>query len=444
MAPFTMTLRPYRPLLLGVSLVVPFTLLSACASAQPPSGQGEAPDTLVSAEPSSMLLAQNTQSSTSAQPSRSEVQDHASFDAWLADFKRDAAAQGISQRALSALDNVRYLERVVELDRYQPEFVRPIWEYLDSAVSSTRVSNGREKLAQHRQTAARMEERYGVPTEVIVAIWGIESNYGGNFGDFSALNAFATLAYDGRRSDFARSELLAALRIIDSGDIAAQDMIGSWAGAMGHTQFIPSSFEAYAKDGDGDGRRDIWGSIPDVMASTANYLARANWQPGQPWGVEVTLPADYDYAQTQRRSSAEWAAQGVRAANGSSLPAFDSAAVIVPAGAKGPAFMVGPNFRSILRYNNATSYALAVATLSDAIAGREGIQQAWPRDQVSLTRAEVRELQRGLNALGYSVGGADGILGPNTRNGLRAFQRDQGMVPDGFANQAVLERIKQR
>lgn len=444
MAPFTMTLRPYRPLLLGVSLVIPLALLSACASAQPTSNQAEAAETLVSAESSPTLLAQNTQSSTSSQPTQPDLQGHASFDAWLAAFKRDAAAQGISQRALSALDNVRYLERVVELDRYQPEFVRPIWEYLDSAVSSTRVSNGRKKLAQHRQTAARMEERYGVPAEVIVAIWGIESNYGGNFGDFSALNAFATLAYDGRRSDFARGELLAALRIIDSGDIAAQDMIGSWAGAMGHTQFIPSSFEAYAKDGDGDGRRDIWGSIPDVMASTANYLARANWQPGQPWGIEVILPADYDYAQTERRSSAEWAAQGVRAANGSSLPAFDSAAVIVPAGAQGPAFMVGPNFRSILRYNNATSYALAVATLSDAIAGREGIQQAWPRDQVPLTRAEVRELQQGLNALGYSVGGADGILGPNTRNGLRAFQRDQGMVPDGFANQAVLDRIKQR
>lgn len=444
MASFTMTLRPYRPLLLGVSLVFPLTLLSGCASAQPASNQAEAAETLVSAESSPTLLAQNTQSSTSSQPTHPDLQGHASFDAWLAAFRRDAAAQGISQRALSALDNVRYLERVVELDRYQPEFVRPIWEYLDSAVSSTRVSNGREKLAQHRQTAARMEERYGVPAEVLVAIWGIESNYGGNFGDFSALNAFATLAYDGRRSDFARGELLAALRIIDSGDIAAQDMIGSWAGAMGHTQFIPSSFEAYAKDGDGDGRRDIWGSIPDVMASTANYLARANWQPGQPWGIEVTLPADYDYAQTQRRSSSEWAAQGVRAANGSSLPAFDSAAVIVPAGAQGPAFMVGPNFRSILRYNNATSYALAVATLSDAIAGREGIQQAWPRDQVPLTRAEVRELQQGLNAQGYSVGGADGILGPNTRNGLRAFQRDQGMVPDGFANQAVLERIKQR
>ena len=376
-------------------------------------------------------------------PQAESQHNDASFNAWLEAFRRDAAAEGISQHALSALDNVRYLERVIELDRYQPEFVRPIWEYLDSAVSSTRVTNGQEKLAQYRQTAAQMEQRYGVPAEVIVAIWGIESNYGSNFGDFSALNAFATLAYDGRRSDFARGELLTALRIIDSGDIAAGDMIGSWAGAMGHTQFIPSSFEAYAKDGDGDGRRDIWGSIPDVMASTANYLSRANWQPGQPWGVEVALPAGYDYTQTERRSSAEWAAQGVRAISGN-LPSFDSAAVIIPAGAQGPAFMVGPNFRSILRYNNATSYALAVGTLSDAIAGRAGIQQTWPRDEKPLTRDNVRELQQGLNALGYNVGGADGIMGPNTRKGLRAFQRDQGLVPDGFATQSVLARIKQR
>lgn len=443
MAPFYGRSKHIRLIFMALSCLIPLTLLSACASAQSSTERAEGASAPAEVEQAPTGGAQPPQDATPEQPSQSQLQANASFEAWLATFKRDAAAQGISPQALSALDNVRYLERVIELDRYQPEFVRPIWEYLDTAVSSTRVSNGREKLAQHRQTAALMEERYGVPAEVIVAIWGIESNYGSNFGDFSALNAFATLAYDGRRSDFARGELLAALRIIDSGDIAAQDMIGSWAGAMGHTQFIPSSFEAYAKDGDGDGRRDIWGSIPDVMASTANYLARANWQPGQPWGVEVSLPADYDYAQTQRRSSAQWAAQGVRAANGSRLPAFDSAAVIVPAGAQGPAFLVGQNFRSILRYNNATSYALAVATLSDALAGRAGIKHAWPRDQLPLTRADVRELQQQLNARGYNVGGADGIMGPNTRKGLRAYQRDQGMVPDGFATQALLERIKQ-
>ncbi|UBR50620.1 lytic murein transglycosylase [Halomonas sp. FeN2] len=369
---------------------------------------------------------------------------YANFQQWLRDFRQYAAGQGISEATLNkALDGVRYRERVIELDGYQPEFVRPIWEYLDTAVSSTRITNGQEKLADHRNTAQQMEQRYGVPAEIIVAIWGIESNYGSNFGDFSTLESLATLAYDGRRRDFARGELLAALRIIDQGDIAAEDMKGSWAGAMGHTQFIPSSFEAYAVDGDGDGRRDIWDSIPDVMASTANYLDRAGWQSGQPWGVEVRLPEGFDYAQTERRSSAEWRNQGVKAQQGE-LPNFDSAAIVIPAGANGPAFLVGANFRAILRYNNATSYALAVATLGDAIAGREGIQHSWPRDQAPLTRDDVQELQRALNRVGYSVGGADGVMGPNTRQGLRNFQRDQGLIPDGFATQELLEQLRQR
>lgn len=369
---------------------------------------------------------------------------YANFQQWLQEFRQYAADQGISEATLSnALDGVRYRERVIELDGYQPEFVRPIWEYLDTAVSSTRVNTGREKFTAHRDTALEMQQRFGIPAEIIVAIWGIESNYGSNFGDFSTLESLATLAYDGRRRDFARGELLAALRIIDEGDIAADQMKGSWAGAMGHTQFIPSSFEAYAVDGDGDGRRDIWGSIPDVMASTANYLDRAGWQAGQPWGVEVRLPEGFDYAQTERRSSAEWREQGVEALQGD-LPNFDSAAIIIPAGAEGPAFLAGANFRAILRYNNATSYALAVATLGDAIAGRDGIQHAWPRDQQPLTRDDVQELQRSLNRAGYSVGGADGVMGPNTRQGLRNFQRDQGLIPDGFATQELLEQLRRR
>ncbi|MCB8887535.1 lytic murein transglycosylase [Vreelandella malpeensis] len=371
-----------------------------------------------------------------------EQVQYASFNQWLGDFRRHAREQGISEATLaSAFDSLRYRERVIELDRYQPEFVRPIWQYLDSAVSDTRVTTGREKLQAHRQTAEQMQSRYGVPAEIVVAIWGIESNYGSNFGDFSTLEALATLAYDGRRRDFARNELLSALRIIDEGDISAEQMKGSWAGAMGHTQFIPSSFEAYAVDGDNDGRRDIWGSIPDVMASTANYLAKANWQQGQPWGREVILPDGFDYAQTERRSTGEWAGQGVRAVSGE-LPEFDSAAIIVPAGARGPAFLVGPNFRAILRYNNATSYALAVATLGDAIAGRPGISQSWPRDEAPLTRDDVKALQQRLNASGYSVGTPDGIMGPNTQGGLRAFQRDQGLTPDGFATQSLLERLR--
>ncbi|MFQ3786085.1 lytic murein transglycosylase [Halomonas sp. A29] len=379
-------------------------------------------------------------------PSEAERAAPEDFQAWLRDFRRQARSEGVSEATLArALDGVRYRPRIIELDRSQPEFVRPIWQYLDSAVSQARVSQGQAKLAEHRDTAQRMEQRYGVPAEVIVAIWGIESNYGGNFGDFSTLEALATLAFDGRRRDFARGELLAALRIIEAGDIAPERMVGSWAGAMGHTQFIPSSFESYAVDGDGDGRRDIWGSIPDVMASTANYLARAGWQLGQPWAVEVRLPEDFDYAQTElttRRSSSEWAQQGVSRIGGGSLPGFEQASVIAPAGAQGPAFLVGPNYRAILRYNNATSYALAVGTLADRIAGREGIRAEWPRDAQLLSRSQVREMQQALNARGFDVGTPDGVMGPNTRSGLREFQRSIGVTPDGFATVGLLQRLQ--
>ncbi|QEM80722.1 lytic murein transglycosylase [Halomonas binhaiensis] len=368
-----------------------------------------------------------------------------SFEQWRDAFRQEALAAGISENTLQrAFDGVRFSSRVIELDGAQPEFVRPIWEYLDGAVSDSRVSLGRSKLADNNAAARSAEAEYGVPAEVVTAIWGIESSFGQNFGDFSTLDALATLAYEGRRRDWAHDELLAALKIIQAGDISPERMKGSWAGAMGHTQFIPSSFVTYAKDGDGDGHRDIWGSIPDVYASTANYLHQAGWRQGEPWGIEVKLPQGFDYSQTElstRHSAQEWASLGVTALNGGRLPAFTEASVITPGGAQGPAFLVGPNFRAILRYNNATSYGLAVATLSDRIAGRPGVQGSWPRNEKPLSRSQIQEMQARLGALGYEVGTPDGILGPNTRKGLRAWQRDQGLVPDGFATLGVLERM---
>ncbi|QJQ94768.1 MULTISPECIES: lytic murein transglycosylase [Halomonadaceae] len=427
-------------------LVLTSLMITALAGCQATPG-GSQP---LAADPASGIEASNDEArrgeSSTAQTANAAPQETpANFEAWVDSFRRQARAEGISTATLDeAFANVRYQPRIIELDRSQPEFVRPIWEYLDSAVSSTRISQGRQKLDEHRDTAHQMEQRYGVPAEIVVAIWGIESNYGGNFGSFSTIDALATLGYEGRRQSFARGELMAALRIIEQGDIAAQRMIGSWAGAMGHTQFIPSSFEAYAVDGDGDGRRDIWESISDVMASTANYLARAGWQRGQPWGVEVELGDGFDYAQadTTRRSSREWAAHGVRRVGGGALPEFSEATVVVPAGAQGPAFLVGPNFRAILRYNNATSYALAVGTLSDQIAGRGGVQHSWPRDEQPLTRSQVRELQERLNARGFDTGTPDGVFGPNTRSGLRDYQRSEGFTPDGFATLRLLERMR--
>lgn len=368
------------------------------------------------------------------------------FAAWLQEMRDTARAEGIAADTLTqALDPAEYLPEVVKRDRSQPEFTRQIWEYLDTAVSDARVSNGRRTFAEHRAAATQAAERYGIAAEVLVAIWGMESNYGSHFGNFRTIDALATLGFDGRRSTFARRELLAALKIVDSGDIDRERMRGSWAGAMGHTQFLPTSFRAYAVDADADGRRDIWDSIPDVMASTANYLDRAGWIEGEPWGLEVTLPEGFDYSLTGRdkdRSVAAWQRMGVRAARGDALPELTRAAVILPAGAQGPAFLVGRNFDAILRYNNATSYALGVGLLAQRIAGSDGLQADWPRHLAALSRDQIREMQQLLNALGYDVGTPDGIVGPNTRHGLRGFQRRIGETPDAFPTYALLERLR--
>ncbi|WP_245955262.1 lytic murein transglycosylase [Kushneria indalinina] len=415
-------------------------------SSSSPSEQAaaEKPDRAGDSDPQASTATAETASRESDDQTPAERE---SFDQWVSDFRQKARSEGISQTTLNeALANVRYQPRIIELDRSQPEFTRGIWEYLDSAVSSTRIDNGRQKLAEHRSAADQAQSRYGVPGSVITAIWGIESNYGSNFGSFSAIDAFATLGYEGRRHAFAQEQLLAALRIIQEGDIDREHMLGSWAGAMGHTQFIPTSFLAYAVDGDGDGRRDIWGSITDVMASTANYLAKNGWQRGQPWGVEVTLPEGFDYTRTElstRQSTQAWQGQGVRAVEGQSLPNFDQASVITPAGAQGPAFLVGPNFRVIMRYNNATSYALAVAYLSQRIDGGPGVQGDWPRDVKPLTRSQTREMQSLLNHKGFGTGTPDGIMGPNTREGLRTWQRSVGKTPDGFPSSSVLEALRQ-
>jgi len=420
------------------SFIVVFFILAASACASQP---------VDSATPASQSEgAGSTPPAADTAPETTPAGDAAGFESWVARFKRRAAARGVSRDTLAAaFDRAEFQPRVIELDNRQPEFTRAIWSYLDSAVSDARVRQGRDKLATYDDIGRSVESRYGVSRHVIGAIWGVESNYGNNFGSYETIDALATLGYDGRRSDFAEEQLFAALDILANGDIDRERMRGSWAGAMGHTQFLPTSFIAYAVDDDGDGRRDIWGSIPDVMASTANYLKDNGWQRGSPWGREVVLPSGFDYGLAQpdtRRSTAAWQAQGVRAADTRGLPQFDSAAIIAPAGAHGPAFMVGPNFRVILRYNNATSYALAVGLLSDQLAGAPGVQGDWPRTLASLSHADIRELQRHLNALGHGSGTPDGIVGPNTRSGIRAFQRANGMTADGYPTYALLRQVR--
>ncbi|MDR6538657.1 lytic murein transglycosylase [Variovorax soli] len=376
-----------------------------------------------------------------------EAAPSSAFAQWVSDFRAGARTEGISEATLrSAFDDVRYLPRVIELDRSQPEFTRTVWDYLDNTVTPQRVAAGQDKLLQFRSEADAAAARYGVPPAIVIAIWGMESNYGSNYGSTPTIDALATLGFEGRRAEWARAELLAALKILDKGDIPRDRMVGSWAGAMGQTQFMPSNFLAYAVDADGDGRRDIWDSMADVMASTANFLSRAGWQADKPWGVEVRLPAGFDFGRADtavRQSSAQWAAEGVRTVDGQPLPAFDESAILLPAGARGPAFLVGPNFRAILRYNNSTSYALAVGLLAQRLNGGAGVQASWPRDLVALSRSQLLELQTALNQRGFASGTPDGVMGPATRDGLRRYQRSVGLPADGYPSAELLQRLEQ-
>ena len=351
-----------------------------------------------------------------------EVEQSQQFARWVAGFRASARTAGIGEATLqSAFDTVRLVPRVIASDRAQPEFTRAVWDYLDSALSAQRVTRGQDKLLELRPVVDTMTARYGVPAEVLVAIWGMESNYGSFVGDIPTIDALATLGFEGRREAWARGQLLAALQIVQNGDIDRAQMIGSWAGAMGQTQFLPSNFLAYAVDDDGDGRRDIWGNLPDVMASTANFLARSGWQASQPWGLEVRLPPGFDYARADlevRQPATQWAAEGVQSMDGAPLPALEGTSILLPASARGPAFLVGANFRTILRYNNSTSYVLAVGLLAQQLSSGPAMQTPWPRDLAPLTRSELLALQTALNARGFDSGAPDGTMGPATQPGL--------------------------
>lgn len=418
-----------------VPALLPAVALLGCAQASP-EGTGAPIPTAVASAPASAAAA----------PDAATLQ---AFARWVAEFREHARSEGIDEATLRiAFDDVRYLPRVVQRDDSQPELVRTVWDYLDRALSAERLATGREKLAQVRAEADAAAARYGVPPEVLVAIWGLESNYGGNVGRMRIVDALATLGFQGRREAWARRQLLAALQILQAGDVDRARLVGSWAGAMGQTQFLPTSFLAYAVDGDGDGRRDIWGSLADVMASTAHFLARAGWQAGQPWGLEVRLPATFDPERADaqvRQPSEAWAAEGVRSAtDGAALPALADAAVLRPAGVRGPAFLVGPNFRALLRYNNSNSYALAVGLLAQHLAGGPpGVLAAWPRELAALTRSQLQALQAALNERGFESGTPDGLLGPATRAGIRRYQRSIGLPADGYPTLELLQRLQQ-
>lgn len=422
--------RGPRPAVLALAALV------ACTSV-PPAAAPSSP----AAAPASPAAAERA---ASAAEEQATVEQR--FARWIQDFRPAARAAGIDDATLdAAFADVHYVPRAVERDRTQPEFLRTVWDYLDSAVSPQRVALGQDKLAQFRAEADAAAARYGVPSQVLVAVWGIESNYGSHYGDIPAIDALATLAFDGRRATWARAELIAALKILQAGDMTRAQLVGSWAGAMGQTQFLPSVFLALAVDADGDGRRDIWGSMADVLASTANFLARSGWRADEPWGAEVRVPEGFDIARADgslRQRAAQWAAEGVQAMDGAPLPPLADAAILLPAGARGPVFMVGANYRAILRYNNSTSYALAVGLLSQRLAGGPGVAAPWPRDLVALSRSQVQALQTALNERGFDSGTPDGVAGPGTRAALRRWQRSVGLPADGYPTLEVLERLQ--
>jgi lytic murein transglycosylase len=376
-----------------------------------------------------------------------EIATQAGLEAWLEGFRLRAGAQGISPQVLEAgLSGLAFAPDIIEKDRNQSEFTKTIWVYLDSAVSPERVANGQAALAAHRGVLERIEARWGVDKEIVAAVWGLESAYGTFRGSVPTLGALATLAYDGRRGAFFEDQLIAALRILQAGDTTPGAMEGSWAGAMGHTQFMPTSYLAHAVDFDGDGRRDIWGDDPaDALASTAAYLADAGWIAGQPWGLEVRLPEGFDYGlagERVKKPAAEWAAMGVVPVAGGVLADHGPASVLLPAGAAGAAFVIYQNFHVIERYNTADAYVIAVGHLADRIAGGGPIVASWPREDRALSYDERIELQRRLIAAGFDTGAVDGRIGPNTIAAVRGFQRQAGLLPDGYANPALLERLR--
>jgi membrane-bound lytic murein transglycosylase B len=369
-----------------------------------------------------------------------------SFDEWRTLLRSDAIAAGIDADLFDrTFAGITLDPRVVTSDSSQPEFTRPVWEYIDGAVSVSRIAQGRVLKAQHRPTLKAIRSTYAVDHEVLIAIWGMESNYGSNIGSHNVIRSLATLAYDGRRQVFWRSQLLAALQILQAGDGPAQGLIGSWAGAMGQTQFMPTTFNQHAVDFDGDGRRDLWSSTPDALASAAHYLQASGWENGQPWGFEVNLPQAFDYALADpevRRSVAQWRTLGVNPVRAVDADEQSLATLFLPAGHRGPAFLLLNNFRSILKYNNSTAYALAIGLLSDALDGNPGVQAAWPRGDRQLGRSERIELQELLASKGYEPGPADGIIGANTRKAVRAFQQSQGQPADGYPSHDLLLQLR--
>ncbi len=372
-----------------------------------------------------------------------------SFATWMKRFRVEALKVGITASTFDrAMAGVTPDEDVVDADQNQPEFVKPVWVYLNGALSDKRVQRGRALLSENKPLLDAIEKKYGVDRNVVVAIWGVESNFGDFMGSQRVVRSLATLAYEGRRQAFGKSQLIAALRIIQAGDVGPDGLLGSWAGAMGQTQFIPTTYLAHAVDFDGDGKRNIWTSRADTLASTAQYLSVSGWEPGATWGYEVRTPRGFDYSladMSVKKSVGAWEKLGLKRINGTAMAKKDrtaAASLFLPAGHKGPAFLVMNNFKTVLAYNASTSYAMAVSLLADRFRGGGEIVGDWPTDERPLTRDEREELQSLLNDKGYELGKPDGIIGFNTRKAIRSYQVKAGLPADGYATSSLLDHLR--
>lgn len=367
------------------------------------------------------------------------------FDTWLRGYRQKALGEGIDAVVVDReLSGLRPNPQVASLDTKQPEFSKPVSDYIKGVISDARVTQGR-RFRDELAYLPALEQRYGVPREIVLAVWAMESAFGKNQGDMDVLRSLATLAWEGRRRAWAEGELSAALKIIARGEAPRSQLKGSWAGAMGQTQFMPSVFLTTAIDGDGDGRRNIWGSTQDALASTANYLAKANWAPGQGWAREVILPSGFDYslAEGPKNPPSAWEALGVKRADGRPWSAAEQAApaqLLLPSGASGPAFLALPNHFAIRRYNNSMSYALGIGLLADAFAGNAPLVTPWPYEP-ALSLEDRLTAQRALARLGFDPGPADGVIGANTRAQLRLWQKARGLPADGYLSLSHIRRL---
>ena len=383
----------------------------------------------------------------STKTEENETISNEDFQNWLQALRNEARAAGISDTTLeAALKDIKLAARVIERDRSQFEFTRTFLTYLGKCVTDERIKRGRKLLVEHRILLDKVYAQFHVPPRYIVALWGVETNFGDNIGSFSVIDALVNLAYDRRRSSFFRSQLIDALEIIDNGHISPDTMKGSWAGAMGQMQFMPSTFVKYAIDFTGDSRKDIWHSLPDAFGSAANYLSDIGWRSGKLWGREVLLPDDFDLMLATintKKKVAAWSALGVRRANGNNLPQVDmEGSIVLPQGHKGPAFLVYDNFRIILEWNRSINYAICVGHLADRLAGLPEIANGKNADNEPLSRFEIKEIQWNLNFLGFEAGSVDGLLGANTKAAVRAFQAEHSLPADGYPSIGLLSFLR--